>query len=185
MMGATFDLWQQAYTLAAMSAAEDAQQGTPAALAAALTTALKTFFNEPNTMTCIGQWATVWGPVIYESNPSSTSYADNAMYVAANADQTVYVVGMAGTNPNSKYDIDQEDLDVQHTSSWKAAFPSLQPYGLPSSLSVNPYISGGTALGVNNLLGMAGRDHQPEPRNVSAVAPGVEDTAGDPHLLRP
>jgi len=40
MMGATFNLWQQAYTLAAMSAAEDAQQGTPAALAAALNTTL-------------------------------------------------------------------------------------------------------------------------------------------------
>lgn len=153
-MGATFDLWQQAYTLAAMTAAEDAQQGTPAALALALNNTLKTFFSEPNTVTCIGQWATVWGPVVYESNPSSTSYADNTMYVAVNSDQTVYVVGIAGTNPESTYDWGQEDLDVDKTLSWTTAFPSLQPYSLPSSPSVNPYISAGTALGVNNLLGM-------------------------------
>jgi hypothetical protein len=147
---ATFDLWQQAYTLAQQSGSVSAQQGTPDALASALAGLLNEFY--PRAETAIGTWSTVWGPVVFESEPGSTSYADNVMYVAANADKSVYLVGIAGTSPNSKYDIDQEDLAVQDTVAWNAAFPGLQPYSQPSGL--NPYLSVGTALGVNNLLGM-------------------------------
>jgi hypothetical protein len=149
---ATFDLWQQAYTLAQQSGSVSAQQGTPDALASALANLLNEFYARAATVSAIGTWSTVWGPVVFESEPGPTSYADNVMYVAANADKSVYLVGVAGTNPNSKYDIDQEDLAVQDTVAWNAAFPSLQPYSQPSGLS--PYLSVGTALGVNNLLGM-------------------------------
>lgn len=148
-MGATYDLWQQAYILSLTTAGEFTLQGTPDAVAAALNTQLNSFFGQTNTVTCIGQWETVWGPVVFENSPSSTSYADNTMYVAANADQTAYVVAIAGTNPNSKYDENDEDGDVNHTSSWAAAFPGSQP---PAGLS--PYISAGTQSGVNALLGM-------------------------------
>jgi hypothetical protein len=154
MTGAAFDLWQQAFTLAAMSAGEELQRGMPDALAMALNDTLKAFLSQSNTVDGIGQWATVWGPVVFESRPNGHSYADNAMNVAANADQTVYVVGIAGTNPTSIYDWLREDLGVEHTTSWTAAFPGLQPYGLPDSSSLNPYISASTALGVNNLLHM-------------------------------
>lgn len=153
---ATFDLWQQAYTLAQQSGSASAQQGTPDALASALANLLNEFYERAET--AIGTWSTVWGPVVFESEPGPTSYADNVMYVAANADNSVYLVGIAGTNPNSRYDINQEDLAVQETVAWNAAFPSLQPYSQPGGLS--PYLSVGTALGVNNLLGMAdGANH--------------------------
>jgi hypothetical protein len=147
---ATFDLWQQAYTLAQQSGSVSAQQGDPDALATALANLLNEFYARAES--AIGTWSTVWGPVVFESEPGPTSYADNVMYVAANADNSVYLVGIAGTNPNSKYDINQEDLAVQTTVAWNAAFPSLQN-SQPSGL--NPYLSTGTALGVNNLLGMA------------------------------
>lgn len=145
----TFDLWQQAYTLAMHSNSVSAQQGTPDELAAALNTVLQTFYAQADTVNAIGEWSTVWGPVVFESEPSSTSYADNVMYVAANADKSAYLVGIAGTNKNSQYDIYQEDLAVDTTVGWTAAFPGLS---LPSGL--NPYLATGTALGVNNLLGM-------------------------------
>lgn len=149
-MAATFDLWQQAYTLALQSADVYKQQGTPDALAEWLSNTLVPFFKDPNTVKYIGQWETVWGPAVFENTPSSTSYADNTMYVVANADQTVYVVAIAGTNPNSTYDEDTEDADVNNTSSWTLAFPGSQP---PTGL--DPYISVGTQLGVTALLGMA------------------------------
>ena len=154
-MAATFDLWQQAYTLATMSGSVSTQQGAPATLASALASTLTTFYQDTDTIAAIGQWSTVWGPVVFESAPSATAYADNVMYVAANADQSVYLVGIAGTNPKSSYDIHQEDLDVRHTTTWTSAFPSLPAYGVPSGVSGTPYLSGGTALGVQNLLAMA------------------------------
>ncbi len=157
MTDAAFDLWQQAFTLAAMSAGEELRRGMPDALAMALNDTLKAFLSQSNTVDAIGRWATVSGPVVFESRPNGHSYADNAMNVAANADQTVYVVGIAGTNPTSIYDWLREDLGVEHTTSWTAAFPGLQPYGLPDSSSLNPYISASTALGVNNLLHMVDR----------------------------
>ena len=147
-MGATFDLWQQAFVLASMSGAGSSQQGTPDTLASELENTFKTFFSSQETIADIGKWSIAWGPVIFESNPSPQSYADNTMYVAANADKTVYVVSIAGTNPNSSYDIYQEDLQVQTTVAWTSAFGGSTPSGL------NPYISTGTELGVNNLLGM-------------------------------
>jgi hypothetical protein len=149
---ATFDLWQQAYVLSQKSGSVSARQGTPSELAAALTGVLNEFYAEAATVSAIGNWSTVWGPVVFESNPGPASYADNVMFVAANADNSAYLVGIAGTSPNSKYDIDQEDLAVKTTVSWISAFPSLQPYGVQGGL--NPYLSTGTALGVNNLLGM-------------------------------
>lgn len=117
MTAAAFDLWQQTYTLAAMSAGEELRRGMPDALAMALNNTLKAFLSQSNTVAAIGQWATVWGPVVFESKPSGHNYADNAMYVAANADQTVYVVGIAGTNPTSIYDWLREDLGVERTKS--------------------------------------------------------------------
>lgn len=152
-MAATFDLWQQSYTLAQMSGAVSTQTGEPATLAANLNALLTTFYTTNASQ--LGAWTTVWGPAVFESQPSASSYADNVMYVATNADESIYLVSIAGTNPKSKYDIHQEDLQVSTTVNWDAAFPSLSPYSIPSSLpALNPFLSTGTALGVNNLLGM-------------------------------
>ena len=155
-MAGTFDLWQQAFCLASMAGAAGDQRGDPTTLANALTTILDEFYAEPATQDALGTWSTVWGPAIYESKPSDDSYPDNSIYVAATNDgsASTYVVGIAGTNPLSIYDWLQEDLDVERTATWVSAFPSLQPYGLPSGLHGTPFVSAATALGINDLLGL-------------------------------
>lgn len=160
-MGGTFDLWQQTFCLAAMAGAADLQRGDPPALAYALSKILNEFYAEPATQAALGPWSTVWGPAIFERRPHPSSPPANSIYVAANADCSVYVVGIAGTNPLSIYDWTQEDLDVEHTATWVSAFPSLQPYGVPSGLRGTPFVSAATALGVNDLLGLVVVDGLP------------------------
>lgn len=160
-MGGTFDLWQQTFSLAAMAGAADAQRGDPTTVANALAKILNDFYAEPATLAAIGPWSTVWGPAIFEHRPHDWSLPANSIYVAANADQSVFVVGIAGTNPFSIYDWTQEDLDVEHTATWVSAFPSLQPYGVPSGVRGTPFVSAATALGVNDLLGLAVIDGLP------------------------
>jgi hypothetical protein len=154
-MGASFDLWQQVFSLSYMANAASGQTGEASAIAQSLDNTLSNFFASSATQSAIGSWRIVWGPVVFEHAPGPTSYADNAMYVAANADNSEYVVAIAATNSHSDYDWDDEDFDVETTVAWTAAFPSLAPYGVPShSPSLSPSISSATALGVNNLLGM-------------------------------
>src|SRR6188474_2602052 len=99
-MAGTFDLWQQAFCLAAMSGAAGDKRGDPTTLANALSTILNDFYAESATQDAVGPWSTVWGPAIYESRPSDDSHPANAIYVAATTDgsTSTYVVGTAGTN---------------------------------------------------------------------------------------
>jgi len=160
-MGGTFDLWQQAFCLAAMAGAAGDKRGDPTTLANTLSTILDGFYAEPDTQDKLGPWSTVWGPAIFESRPSDKSFPDNSIYVAAAGDGSTYVVGTAGTNPLSIYDWLQEDLDVEHTATWVSAFPSLQPYGVPSGVHGVPFVSAATALGINDLLGLVPVDGLP------------------------
>jgi hypothetical protein len=155
-MGGTFDLWQQAFCLASMAGAVGDRHGDPTTLATLLSTKLIDFYANPATQKALGPWSTVWGPAIYVSRPSGEGYPANAIYVAATNDgpTSTYVIGTAGTNPLSIYDWLQEDLDVEHTATWDSAFPSLQPYGVPSGLPGEPFVSAATALGINDLLGL-------------------------------
>lgn len=170
---ATFDLWQQAYVLSMQAGAVSAKQGTPSVLALGLDAVLKKFYAQPATVSAIGQWSTVWGPAVFESKPDPASYADNVMFAAANADRSVYLVGIAGTSPNSKYDIDQEDLAVGTTEAW--------PYGAPSGLK--PYLSTGTALGVNNLLGMVDTLRSPNQTLLAFLQSLPSSTTGPATLI--
>ena len=160
-MGGTFDLWQQAFCLASMAGAAGAKRGDPTTLANELSTILNGFYAESATQ--LGPWSTVWGPAIYVSRPSGEGFPANAIYVAATNDgsTSTYVIGTAGTNPLSIYDWVQEDLDVEHTATWDSAFPSLQPYGVPSGLRGEPFVSAATALGINDLLGLVAIDGLP------------------------
>lgn len=154
-MTASFDLWQQVFTLSYMANAASAETGDAATIATDLDNTLDNFFASGTTQAAIGDWTIVWGPVVFEHEPGPTSYADNAMYVATNAGNTQYVVAIAATNSHSKYDWDDEDFDVETTVAWASAFPALAPYGVPSHTpALLPSISSATALGVNNLLGM-------------------------------
>lgn len=60
----------------------------------------------------IGTWETVWGPAVYVND--NDDVADNAMYAAQNQSTKDIVAGIAGTNPVSKFDVD-EDIDVGTT----------------------------------------------------------------------
>ncbi len=132
-----------------------AAQGDEATLAGILNTNLTKYLALPDVQTAMGgTWSLAWGPVVYENQPSDTSYADNVMYVAASPDQSVYVVAIAGTNANSNYDVNTEDNTVNTTTLWINAFPSLGSYGVPSGINPWPAISTGTQSGVNALLGM-------------------------------
>ncbi|MBN8468842.1 hypothetical protein JYJ95_20265 [Corallococcus exiguus] len=149
------NLCQKAFLLTRESNQVGGMQGDTQTLAKALQTRLNTFLARTDVQKAMGgQWSLVWGPAVFEAQESATSYADNVMYVAASPDQSTYVVAIAGTNMNSDYDKDKEDNSVNTTELWTAAFPSLKPYGVPFGINPWPALSTGTALGVNNLLGM-------------------------------
>jgi hypothetical protein len=65
----------------------------------------------------IGRWSVAWGPIVVPFD--TTSYALNAMYVAQSEDQPgTYVVGIAGTNPESLADWLLEDGLVSVQLPW-------------------------------------------------------------------
>src|SRR5262249_8332005 len=77
-------------------------------------------------------------------------YAAIAMFLAVKwvGENPVRVVSSAATNPNSSYDWLQEDFDVGNVVRCTEPFPSLAHYGAASG--INPYLSDGTARGINN-----------------------------------
>lgn len=149
------NLVQKAFLLTKESNGVGDTQGDTQTLAKELQTKLNTFLALPDIQKAMeGKWSVVWGPAVFEATESSTSYADNVMYVAASPDQSVYVVAIAGTNGSSDYDKKDEDNSVNTTKLFKDAFPRLPPYSVPSGINPWPALSTGTAQGVNNLLGM-------------------------------
>ncbi|MFP2960602.1 lipase family protein [Myxococcus sp. 1LA] len=149
------NLYQKTFLLTRESNQVGDTQGDTKTLAKSLQTKLNTYLALPDVQKAMeGQWSVVWGPAVFEAQESATSYADNVMYVAASPDKSVYVVAIAGTNMSSDYDKNKEDNSVNTTKLWTDAFPSLSSNGVPSGIKPWPVISTGTALGVNNLLGM-------------------------------
>ena len=150
----TFDLWQQVYCLSRQSnlIGNQNRKDTADNLAKWLGEQLTNFYAAYKEQMG-GTWSTVWGPVVFDTGlDASLQIADNVMYVAANQDRSVFVVAIAGTNFNSLfYDVAKEDDAVDTTVEWAAAFPSLSNSAPPD---LKPYLSSGTALGVNNLLAM-------------------------------
>jgi hypothetical protein len=157
MPTATLNLCQQAFVLSHESnyLGNQQQTGTPSQLASTLNAHLTQFLGDPNTQSAMGKWSLAWGPAVFAKNPSDKSTPDNVMYVAANADQSIYVVAIAGTDFQSRYDVINEDNNTLLPVSWKGAFPSLGKYDVPPGISPTPKISAGTAAGVNALLSMA------------------------------
>ncbi|WP_426751565.1 alpha/beta fold hydrolase [Myxococcus sp. Y35] len=95
-------------------------------------------------------WSLAWGPAVY----APLGVPANVMYVATNADKSVYVVAIAGTNFNALLtDVIIEDNCVINAIPWANAFPSLNGCDAPSGAQT-PHISQGTQIGVNNLLAM-------------------------------
>lgn len=104
---------------------------------------------------CIGEWEVVWGPVVYmhkaaDGNPDPTGVVDNLMYVArskSSEGDPLYVVAIAGTNPDSWYGWFVEDFDVAQTVPW----PYCKTLHLPF---LQARISKGTSKGLDILTNM-------------------------------
>ncbi len=122
----------------------------------------------------LGNWKLVWGPAVLEEviNGVPTGVADNSLFVAqcdavafpgSPKVMPAYVVAIAGTNPDSLYDWGDEDFSVSTVVNWNTYDPSdftPSPY-----VEGTPFISKGTATGIQNLLGMFSPD--------TAAAPGT------------
>lgn len=136
---ASYDLYQQVFTLSFISNVGDhAPAGSD--LQQYVSTEVPAKVNAASNL--IGTWNVVWGPVVYSSNDT---VVDNAMYVAANSDSSVYVVAIAATNPASAFDTMTEDWGIQPPVAW--------PYSGDSTNKAT--IASGTYTGVKKLLAMA------------------------------
>ena len=103
-------------------------------------------------------WQVVWGPVITNSRrPSASGQApyfvtDNTLYVAKGRDpttgQTMYAVGIAGTNIVSSQDWLAEDFNVLKTVDWLPIDTSLTVGASYGKISL------GTHTGLNRLLAL-------------------------------
>lgn len=116
---------------------------------------------------CIGKWELVWGPAVYPT--ASIKHvglydATNAAFIARcdrvdegnTSRPTVYVVGVAATNPASLDDIFVQDGDVNRVVQWEKFDPSTNPSSLAVKLSGTgddgfPYISAATAHGLHDV----------------------------------
>ncbi len=122
----------------------------------------------------LGNWELVWGPAVLEEviDGVPTGVADNSLFVAkcdavsfpgSPSVMPAYVVAIAGTNPNSLYDWGDEDFSVSAVVNWTTYDPSgftPSPY-----VAGTPFISKGTATGIQNLLRLVSPD--------TAAAPGT------------
>lgn len=114
----------------------------------------------------MGRWELIWGPTVYPT----ASVKHVGLYDATNAafiarcpliDEerpdlpTVYVVGVAATNPASMDDIFVQDGDVDLVVPWEKFDPTQNPKNIACRLSGGdggaPYISAGTAHGLNDV----------------------------------
>ncbi|XZF14809.1 lipase family protein [Chitinophagaceae bacterium MMS25-I14] len=157
-MSASYSLEQQIHSLSSLSNPAfgitfTQAQGGLSGLQNYVNTVVSQSLADATIQSCIGtDWTTAWGPVVYCSNPGSDSViADNTMILFYSPSQNLLVLGIAGTNADSMYDWFKEDFSVNTRVSWKSIVGDSVHF--PLSL-FTPTISGGTATGLNILLGM-------------------------------
>lgn len=153
--GGSLDIIQTTFKLSAISNAATWNNGNATQLQSDLLALVEENLGANSPLkSYIGSWDLVWGPCVFQ-NVGSTD-ADNAMYVAYNADIDYYVVAIAATNIQSLYDWETEDFNVGLAN--RVAFPN----GISAPNCVNPssatnvgLVSLGTATGVTHLLSMS------------------------------
>ncbi len=157
----TYNRLQQVFSLNWLSNAAIGKTGTPQELQQYVTEVVQQTLADPQAIGLIGQWNLVWGPVVFQYQPTADhpklrdDVADNTMFVAQRTvgNSTSYVVAIAGTNPLSWYGWFFEDFDVYKSVAWTDVLAG-QFSGQQSSDNTTPRISQGTATGVQALLGM-------------------------------
>jgi len=99
---------------------------------------------DPRIIGLIGNWKIVWGFQIFQKELSSTSsIADNAVFVAQNNNTKEFVVSIAGTNPISKIDWCTEDFKLNPPVAWNFNEENVTPTG---------NIAKGTFVGLDIVL---------------------------------
>jgi hypothetical protein len=160
----TYDLVQSVFLMSFAANLAMTQTGTASELQSALSIALNGgtwqgqtlpgFFPTENPSLVGGDWSVVWGPQVFQdTQDAGDDVVDNALYVAFSPSQQTYVVAIAATTGQSSYDWVKEDGDVLCT--YMAKWPFTAPFTPTLGPIPNPlvaHVSGGTALGVSNLL---------------------------------
>jgi len=112
---------------------------------------IKEVLANPGSQALIGEWETVWGPVVFSNKDNGDkSVADNTMYLAKSKTSDCYVLAIAGTNPSSPYGWFVEDFKTNTTQPW--------PF-VENAEAANIVVSTGTYVGIQHLLQMKDGDN--------------------------
>jgi hypothetical protein len=111
-----------------------------------ITTALPlvTYTPPGGTISNLGNWHIVWGPVAYTVPGSAMQ--DNLMYVAQNGTTSQYAIAIRGTNFASEVDWLLEDFNVINTMNW--------PLNTTTSSPSGAMINESASIDMNILLSM-------------------------------
>ncbi|HEY0835688.1 MAG TPA: hypothetical protein VGE72_17430 [Azospirillum sp.] len=190
---ASYNVFQQVFSLSQMSNVLFSARGTTATLQTAAEKGLQFFLpfsgggSTPNPAVAplIGDWTVVWGPVVWKDKPDDASTGpSNTIFVAhckqvsfgTNDVRDTYVVAMAGTAVHSVFDIVSEDAGVSTVVSlgdwlgaggWSTTAAPPSPNAVAITEKGKPYIDNGTARGVWALLA------NPVPQDGVAVGGGT------------
>jgi hypothetical protein len=157
-MSATYSQEQQIHSLSLLSNAVfgvsvTQAQGGAAELQTIADTIVSQTLADSTVQGLIGDdWTTVWGPIVYSSDPGANSVvADNTMILFNSPSQNLFVLAIAGTNIDSMYDWFKEDFAVNSRVSWSSIVGSDVHIPFKDLLAA---VSGGAATGLQTLLGM-------------------------------
>lgn len=120
-MRTAYNNQQRIFSLSTFSNLASLKLGTKEALQTALTKEINEHFANKKIKALIGEWKTVWGPVVYKSPKELLNVSSNAMYVAVNKDKSQYVVAVSGTNGISSFGWLTEDFKIGNMKKWKHA----------------------------------------------------------------
>lgn len=130
------------YTLNSIANTPSGRHGTVEQIEKYSSQVIAEILSNKKAIQLIGDWNIVWGPKVFQASDSTV--ADNAMYIAQNAQSpNNYVVAISGTNPISAYGWLVEDADLIPTVAW--------PYNTESSIPTGK-ISNGTNKGMHILM---------------------------------
>lgn len=147
---------QQVFCLNWLSNCAGSKSGSNQSLTAFAEACVSQVLQDPTVIGLIGSWQIVWGPVVVTAPKGYLKdVAANTMFVVQQPGEdggTSYVIAIAGTNPDSMYGWFGEDFDVKNTLAWSTAIGGTFTGAAVNPASAAPYISGGTANGLNSLL---------------------------------
>jgi len=152
----SYNRLQQVFCLNWLSNCAGSKRGTSADLTAFANVCVGQVLGDASVVGLIGPWTVVWGPqvVIGPALPYK-DVAANTLFIASQPGEnggTVFVVAIAGTNPDSFYGWFGEDFAVANTLPWANALNLDFAASGPNPATTSPLISQGTADGLAQLF---------------------------------